>query len=123
MYRAGGAPVLPARYIGTKREAEDAIAANFPRMRGVFVRPPFMYDASRSVTVPLAGMVGAGTLFNTLTGGVLGGFMGAAGVKPLKVDVVAEALVEALDDESVKGPIEVPQIEELANKAWRKGML
>ncbi|RYO74127.1 hypothetical protein DL762_010553 [Monosporascus cannonballus] len=120
---AGGAPVLPARYITTKREAEDIIAARFPGMRGVFVRAPFLYDSSRPITMPMAAMTGVGALFNSVTGGVLGGFMGAAGVKPLKVDVVAEAIVEALDDANVKGPIEVPQIEELADKSWRKNML
>ncbi|RYP38053.1 hypothetical protein DL768_010819 [Monosporascus sp. mg162] len=120
---AGGAPVLPARYITTKREAEDTIAARFPGMRGVFVRAPFMYDSSRPITMPMAAMTGVGALFNSVTGGVLGGFMGAAGVKPLKADVVAEAIVEALDDANVKGPIEVSQIEELADKSWRKNML
>lgn len=120
---AGGAPVLPSRYITTKREAERVIASEFPRMRGIFLRPPFMYDSSRPITVPMAGMTGVGALFNSLTGGVLNGFMGAAGVKPLKVDIVAEAAVEALSEEGVKGPVEVPEIEELANKGWRKGML
>lgn len=120
---AGGAPVLPARYIATKREAESAVAREFPAMRGVFVRSPFLYDSSRPITMPMAAMTGAGALFNSVTGGVLGAFMGAAGVKPLRADVVAEALVEALDNETVKGPVEVPQIEELANKAWRKNML
>lgn len=120
---AGGAPVLPARYISTKREAESTIASEFPKMRGIFVRPPFLYDSSRAFTMPLAAMTGAGALFNKFTGGVLGGFMGAAGAKPLKVDVVAEAVVEAMEDETVKGPVEVPEIEVLANRAWRKGML
>ncbi|KAF3024370.1 hypothetical protein E8E14_014311 [Neopestalotiopsis sp. 37M] len=120
---AGGAPVLPARYISTKREAESTIASEFPGMRGIFVRPPFLYDSSRPFTMPLAAMTGAGAIFNKVTGGVLGGFMGAAGAKPLKVDVVAEAVVEAMDDQSVRGPVEVPEIEELANRAWRKGML
>ncbi|KAI1085737.1 NAD(P)-binding protein [Whalleya microplaca] len=119
---AGGAPVLPARYISTKREAESAIASKFPRMRGIFVRPPFLYDSSRPITMAMAGMTGIGAAFNEVTRGVLGGFMGAAGVKPLKVDVVAEAVVEALGDTSVKGPVEVPEIEELANKSWRKSM-
>jgi len=68
-------------------------------------------------------MTGLGAAFNSVTGGVFGGFMGAAGVKPLKADLVAEAVVEALSDESVKGPVEVPEIEQLAEKAWRKGML
>jgi hypothetical protein len=48
--------------------------------------------------------------------------MGAAGTKPLKADVVAEAVVEALDDGSTKGPVETKEIEELAQKGWRKGM-
>ncbi|KAM6477872.1 NAD(P)-binding protein [Trichoderma sp. SZMC 28011] len=120
---AAGAPVLPHRYISTKREAEISIATNFPQMRGVFMRPPFMYDSSRKITMGLAAATGAGALFNTLTGNVLKGFMGAAGTKPLQVDTVAEAVVEALADESTKGPVEPEQIEELASKGWRKSML
>ncbi|KAI1159068.1 NAD(P)-binding protein [Nemania serpens] len=120
---AGGAPVLPARYISTKREAEATIAAEFPRMRSIFVRPPFLYDSSRPITMPLAAVTGLGAVFNGVTGGIFGNLMGAGGVKPLKVDVVAEAVVQALSDETVKGPVEVPAIEELANKAWRSTML
>ena len=120
---AGGAPVLPARYISTKREAEAAISSNFPNMRSVFIRPGFLYDPSRPITMPLAAGVGAGALFNQVTGGVLNGFLGAAGTKPLKADLVAEAVVEALEDGSVSGPVETKQIEGLATKAWRKGML
>jgi hypothetical protein len=120
---AGGAPVLPGRYISTKREAESTIASAFPNMRGVFIRPPMLYDSSRTITIPLAAATGLGAVFNTMTGGIFGGIMGAAGVKPLKADVVAEALVEALSDETVKGPVEVKEIEGLAQKAWRKGML
>ncbi|EGY15092.1 hypothetical protein HYQ45_015619 [Verticillium longisporum] len=120
---AGGAPVLPARYITTKREAESIIASEFPRMRGVFMRPPFLYDSSRKFTLPMAAVTGAGALFNTVTGGVFGGLLGAGGAKPLPVETVAEAVVEALDDDKVRGPIEIPQIEELANKSWRKNML
>lgn len=119
---AGGAPVLPARYIETKREAERVIAAEFPRMRGVFLRAPFMYDSSRPVTIPMAAATAGGFWLNMLTGRVLDGFMGAAGAKPLKVDTVAEAAVEALS-EGVSGPVEVAQIEELGTQAWRKGML
>ncbi|KAI0110501.1 NAD(P)-binding protein [Nemania sp. FL0031] len=120
---AGGAPVLPARYISTKREAESTIAREFPAMRNIFVRPPFLYDSSRPITMPMAAMTGVGAVFNGVTGGIFGNLMGAAGIKPLKVDVVAEAVVQALADEAVKGPIEPPQIEELANKAWRSTML
>jgi hypothetical protein len=120
---AGGAPVLPKRYIETKREAESTIASEFPTIRGVFIRPSFLYDSSRAFTVPMAALTGMGAVFNSVTGGIFGGIMGAAGVKPLKADLVADAVVEALSDESVKGPVETKEIEELAQKAWRKGML
>ncbi|RDA92989.1 hypothetical protein CP533_5522 [Ophiocordyceps camponoti-saundersi (nom. inval.)] len=112
-----GAPILPSRYISTKREAEAVIAESFPRMRSVFVRPPFMYDASRKVTLGLAAMVGAGACFNTLTGSIFNNLMGAAGTRPLQVDMVAEAVVEALGDEAVRGPVDVPQIMHLAAAA------
>jgi len=120
---AGGAPVLPKRYIETKREAESTIASEFVKMRSVFVRPGLLWDTSRVITLPMAAMTGIGAVFNGVTGGLFGGFMGAAGVKPLKADTVAEAVVEALSDGSVKGPVETKEIEELAQKGWRKGML
>ncbi|TAQ90339.1 NADH dehydrogenase [Chlorociboria aeruginascens] len=120
---AGGAPVLPQRYIDTKRQAEKTIEREFAGLRSVFVRPGFLYDPSRKFTIPLAGMTGLGAVFNSVTGGVFGGLMGAAGIKPLRADVVAEAVIEALSDESVKGPIETTRIEQLAGKGWRNGML
>jgi hypothetical protein len=120
---AGGAPVLPSRYITTKREAESTIATEFPNMRSIFFRPGMLYDSSRAITIPLAAATGLGAVFNGITGGVFGSFLGAAGVKPSKADVVAEAVVEALSDINVKGPVHTQEIEELANKAWRKGML
>lgn len=121
---AGGAPVLPARYITTKREAEAVIARELAGVaRAVFARAPFMYDASRPVTMPLAALTGAGALLNKYSGGILSGFMGAAGAKPLKADVVAEAIVEAVEDDKVRGPVEVRELEELAHSAWRKTML
>ena len=49
--------------------------------------------------------------------------LGAAVEKPLKVDAVADAVIEAIEDATRKGPIQTEEIEELATKAWRKGML
>lgn len=119
---AGGAPVLPRRYIETKREAESTIASEFPKMRSLFLRPGMLYDSSRAITIPLAAATGLGAVFNGVTGGMFGGFLGAAGTKPLKADVVAEAVIEGLSDESVKGPVETSEIEILAQTGWRKGM-
>lgn len=120
---AGGAPILPARYIKTKREAESTISSEFPRMRGVFLRAPFMYDSSRAFTIPMAAMAFGGSLFNTATRGMFSGLLGAGAAKPLPVETVAEAAVEALENDGTRGPVEIPEIEELANKAWRKTML
>jgi len=120
---AAGAPILPGRYISTKREAEDTISSEFPRMRNVFIRPGFLYDASRTFTMPLAAATYAGFMVNSLTGGNLTWAMGAGGSKPLKADLVAEAVVEALANDTTKGPVEVKEIEELATRAWRRAML
>jgi len=120
---AAGAPILPARYITTKREAESTIASEFPRMRSVFVRPGFLFDSSRAFTVPMAAVTYGGFLANSLTGGNLTWLMGAGGTKPLKADLVAEAVVEGLADEEIKGPVEVKEIEALATRAWRRNML
>jgi uncharacterized protein YbjT (DUF2867 family) len=119
---AAGAPILPARYINTKRAAESTIASAFPNLRSIFLRPGFLYDSSRSFTVPLAAITGLGAMANDLVGGRLTPLMGAGGTKPLKADEVAAAAVEAIEDGSIKGPMEVPKIEELAQKAWRKTM-
>lgn len=120
---AAGAPVLPSRYISTKREAESTVATTFPRMRSIFIRAPFMYDASRSFTMPLAALTGMGAIANSLVGGKLTWLMGAGVTKPLKADLVGEAVVEALEDKSVQGPVEVKEIETLGMRAWRKTML
>ena len=120
---AAGAPILPGRYISTKREAESQIASNFPKMRSLFIRPGFLYDSSRSFTMPMAAVTYGGFIANSITGGNLTWLMGAGGAKPLKADIVAQAVVEGLEDEKVKGPVEVKEIEELATRAWRRGML
>merc|ERR1712070_1315802 len=92
----------------TKREAEDIISTTFPRMRSLFIRPGFLFDSSRGFTLPMAAVTYGGFLANSLTGGNLTWLMGAGGAKPLKADLVAEAIVEGLADEGVKGPVEVP---------------
>ncbi|KAJ5549817.1 hypothetical protein N7535_002241 [Penicillium sp. DV-2018c] len=119
---AAGAPVLPTRYISTKREAEATIASNLPDLRSIFVRPGFLYDSSRKFTLPIAMGGFIASEFNNLLGKRLG-FLGAMAEKPIKVDTVAEAVVEALEDETTKGVVETKQIEALATKAWRKTML
>lgn len=120
---AAGAPILPARYIVTKRAAESTINNSFPTLRSLFFRPGMLYDTSRSITLALAGVTGMGAMANSLVGGRLTWLMGAGGTKTLKADVVAQAVVEGISEEGLKGIVEVKGIEELANKAWRRGMI
>lgn len=121
---AAGAPILPARYITTKREAESMISSNFPSMRSLFFRPGFLYDSSRGFTMPImaAGMVG-NTVNEWLFRGTLTKVFGASVEKPLKADLVAEAVVEGIAEEEVRGVQQTKEIEALAAKAWRRGML
>lgn len=120
---AAGAPILPSRYITTKREAEDIITKTFPSLRSFFVRPGFLYDSSRTFTMPMAGLSLISSMANSLVGGILSGPLGAAVAKPLKADLVAEAVIEALADDDIRGPIEISEIEGLATKQWRRNML
>ncbi|KAK5100271.1 hypothetical protein LTR70_001741 [Exophiala xenobiotica] len=121
---AAGAPILPARYITTKREAESMLSSNFPQLRSLFFRPGFLYDSSRAFTIPImaAGMVG-NTVNQWLFQGGLTRVFGASVEKPLKADLVAEAVVEGIAEEDVKGVQQTRDIEALAAKAWRRGML
>lgn len=119
---AAGAPIIPKRYITTKREAEMTIANSLPELRSIFVCPSFMYDSNRKLTIPIAigGFIGSGV--NDMLGHKLS-FLGAMVEKPLKVESVGDAVVEALEDETVRGAVGTKQIEALATKAWRKSML
>ncbi|KKA28692.1 hypothetical protein TD95_003436 [Thielaviopsis punctulata] len=116
-------PGVPMRYLSTKREAEHVIARDMPELRSVFVRAPFMYDPSRKFTLGMAAANGAATLLDGATKGLVGGLLGRKLAKPLLVDTVAEATVEALSNENISGALEVDQIEELASQGWRNGML
>ncbi|KAH7377686.1 hypothetical protein BKA66DRAFT_588684 [Pyrenochaeta sp. MPI-SDFR-AT-0127] len=120
---AAGTPILPARYITTKREAESIISTTFPTMRSIFIRAPFMWDSARTFTLPIAAGGMVASMVNSAVGGRLTWLMGAGGIKPLKADLVGEAVVEALEDNEVRGPVEVPEIERLGTRAWRKNML
>ena len=73
--------------------------------------------------MPIAFFGSAGSMVNSMVGGRLTWLAGAAVEKPLKADLVAEAVVEAIGDDSVKGVVRTNGIESLANKAWRRGML
>ncbi|KAK6543881.1 hypothetical protein TWF694_000603 [Orbilia ellipsospora] len=112
---AAGFPILPQRYISTKREAEDLLT-QVQDFRSIFFRPGFMYSHERPITVPMSYLTSVSSTMNKLTGNIFGGLLGAAGTAPMDVDKVGRAVVQAIDDKSIKGPVEVPLIESLSSK-------
>ncbi|KAL1954965.1 hypothetical protein VTO42DRAFT_423 [Malbranchea cinnamomea] len=119
---AVGTPIIPNGYIQSKREAESIISSELPDLRSIFIRPTFMYDSSRKPTLPIAlgGIIGSEV--NALIGGRLS-FLGMMVEKPLKADVVGEAVVESIYNDETKGVVGPKRIEELATKSWRRSML
>lgn len=103
--------------MGIKKLSQDG-----QKFRPIFLRPGFLYDSSRPITLPLAGIIGVTSTVNSWLGGKLP-LLGAAGYKPLNVGVVADAAVEAIASEGIEGVVEVKDIVELSTKAWRAAML
>ncbi|KAI5308824.1 hypothetical protein KEM55_004767 [Ascosphaera atra] len=121
---AAGAPLLPSGYINSKREAESLISTNFPHQRNIFLRPTFIYSANRKISIPIAMGGYLGHEANLITKGKLSDWgLGTMVEKPMKVDMVGRAVVEALEDESVRGVVAPKEVERLGFKGWRKSML
>lgn len=139
---ADGFPGVPRRYVESKRRAERSLTTLLSQpssssesssselerkkegIRTILFRPGFMYDdTGRGFTRPLARVLGLSYAANSSLGGRLGPILGAAGAKPLSVDRVGSAVVEACDDGKVSGPVEVFRIEALADMRWRAEMI
>ncbi|PHH54375.1 MIOREX complex component 2 [Ceratocystis fimbriata CBS 114723] len=117
-------PGVPTRYLSTKLEAEQSISKE-EHLRGIFIRAPFMYDSSRKLTLGIAAAAGAAQFLDGASKGLLSGVLGDKNklVKPLLVDTVAQATVQALEQEDVSGGVGVEEIERLGEKYWRQSML
>ena len=119
---AAGTPILPKRYITTKRDAESTIDTSLPKLRSIFMRPGFLYDSSRLFTLPIAFAGTIGSIANQLLGGRLSPLAGAAVEVPLKPDTLAVAVVEAIENPEAKGVCDTDRIEALASAGWRRRM-
>ncbi|ORY84776.1 hypothetical protein BCR37DRAFT_251430 [Protomyces lactucae-debilis] len=128
---ADGFPGIPKRYIESKRQAEQYLqqqSASAP-WRTIIYRPGFMYADSSPLLSTLSRVVGVTYALNSslgvsnklasLTNGRLS--LGAAGVKPLPVTRVADALVEGCA--LAEGTLDVYKIEALADVRWRNDMI
>ncbi|KAG6900848.1 hypothetical protein C0993_009966 [Termitomyces sp. T159_Od127] len=139
-------PIIPARYIETKREAEQGIEAlieNKPDYRGVYIRPSLVYHAhQRPLSTPAAVLfdlsatlhakiphslptpssvlrhVGAGLRHGNTSTSSLESITNALTTPPIHVDHVAMAVCAVLNpDNPVRGIVGVQQMRALVGWA------
>ncbi|KAF9992391.1 hypothetical protein BGZ79_003125 [Entomortierella chlamydospora] len=108
-------PMVPNRYITTKREAEQALLTNTDNIRPIIFRPGFLSTPERPVTLPLAGLlqVSSAILGNSLKGTIP--LAQAISTHPLSMETLARAIMNSIENKDIKGIVDVEGIEELAN--------
>ncbi|KAF8964052.1 hypothetical protein BDZ97DRAFT_1904608 [Flammula alnicola] len=120
-------PVIPARYIETKREAERGIEQMMvgkSDYRGVYMRPSLVYHAHlRPLTTPAAAYtpipwrasLGCAFFFRYMgSTSALESIANALSIPPIHVDHVAEAICVALDSRNdVRGVVGVSRMRQL----------
>ncbi|KAK9365705.1 hypothetical protein V1509DRAFT_632217 [Lipomyces kononenkoae] len=112
---AGGFPVIPQAYFKTKEQAEMAIG-QMPSLRAIFLRPGFMFDPSRPMSMYMAlGLKAVGSV-NSLLGGNAP-LISYKALKPITTSVVAAAAVQALEDKNVSGVVDRESLIKLATEA------
>ncbi|KAJ1648636.1 hypothetical protein LPJ64_000090 [Coemansia asiatica] len=112
-------PFLDSRYISTKREAENDLIEHRDQMRPVILRPGFIFSPSRPITMPIAAGVKAfNTVFHqTPLGCVLKYTPFAKAASPaLRREVLANAIINAIEDPKVSGILNIADIESLGNR-------
>lgn len=97
-------PWVHEEYLSSKRRAEVALAKT--GMRLVVMRPGLVYGDDRPLSVLAARVLRAA---RTLTSSTL-----VRANAPIRVRLLAKAIIVALRDTSVRGVIEVPRIRDLA---------
>lgn len=103
-------PLASRKYVATKREAESIIERDYSEdLRPVFVRPGFMYENNDPTSIRnqlgimanLFGMIGS-RFHHSITNPVL------------DVNIVAKAVVESLQDDSIEGVVNLDALQEYA---------
>ncbi|KAF9913490.1 hypothetical protein BX616_009959 [Lobosporangium transversale] len=114
------APIIPNRYLTTKREAENALLTHPSAIRPIIFRPGFMSTPDRPVTVPLAGLL---TISSTVLGNALKGtvpFAQALSTPPISMETMARAIMNSIENKEIRGIVDVDGIVELANNPKSK---
>ncbi|TYJ52369.1 hypothetical protein B9479_007025 [Cryptococcus floricola] len=115
-------PAVPKRYIETKRQAELEIARRCSETEGikpVFIRPGLMYHPhTRPLTTLPAFLIDLSAKFHAFSrlpnlfssGSFLHGASESLRTYPLHVDHVASAVLRGIEDEKLRGVVEVPEM-------------
>ncbi|KAF9427472.1 hypothetical protein BGZ94_004838 [Podila epigama] len=108
-------PMVPNRYLTTKREAESALLTHPSNMRSIIFRPGFMSTPERPITLPFAGLLQLSSMVlgNSVRGTIP--FAQALSTPPLAMETLARAVMNAIENQEIKGIVDVNGIEELAN--------
>ncbi|KAF9544520.1 hypothetical protein EC957_011916 [Mortierella hygrophila] len=108
-------PMVPNRYVTTKREAETALLTHPAGFRPIIFRPGFLSTPERPVTLPLAGLlqISSAILGDSVRGTIP--FAQALSTPPLEMETFARAIVNSLENPEIRGIIDVEGIAELAN--------
>lgn len=99
-------PVVHERFLAAKRRAEREIPAQYPALRTVVLRPNLVFGLRRPGSATIAGAL------NQLPRGAAGGYAAGTG-RPLPVEVVAAAAVQAAVTPTLTGTLSVDQIDTL----------
>ncbi|KAG0306957.1 hypothetical protein BGZ98_001379 [Dissophora globulifera] len=119
---AFGAPVIPNRYITTKREAEHALLTNSAGFRPIIFRPGFLSTPERPITLPLAGLlkISSAILGKSLMGTIQ--LAQAASTPPVGMDTLARAIMNAIENKDVQGIVDVDGMLQLAQNPYSKSV-
>ncbi|KAK9467810.1 hypothetical protein V1512DRAFT_260132 [Lipomyces arxii] len=109
---AGNFPGTPSAYFETKKHAEQAISS-LPNLRPLLFRPGFLYDPSRTMSMPVAAVLKSLGVINSSLGNLVTPDL----VRPLSTSVVAAAIVEALTSDQTQTIFTVNDIQRLAKDA------
>jgi nucleoside-diphosphate-sugar epimerase len=98
-------PFVSDRFRAAKRRAERELAAQYGALRTAILRPNLVYGPRRTGSATMAGLL-------QQTPAVASPYASAEG-RPLPVELVAAAAVQAAVTPSLEGTLSVPQIEDL----------
>lgn len=109
-------PIVPQRYITTKREAE-AIISKIPQLRTIIMRPGVMYDELHDMGMTKRDVIMKGLRFAVgVKKTTLGDSFLSSLIRPVvSTTQVAEALYEKLEQPEFKGVVPVEVIERELN--------